>query len=240
MSLASLRVLGLLAAAATLATFGCAEGTDDVIATGGVSGVAVECNHRAELTGDPLYTFAEDIEGFTKEAYAADPPYKNLSNSGDNPYDGRVVVRWSDAEGIDGEPGVIELSAPFGGYQELVDLQLNLDEPVDWSDKTIRAYVKIVDGFVPSRTDPGGGYVFVKTGTAFVFGRGAWTKLWPECQGEWIEFAIHIAVPDEANAGYDPTDVRSIGVQVSTGDGPIVPEDLPTPATVYIDSFTIE
>ncbi len=257
MSLGSVRYLALFVAAAALTAFGCSEGTDDAVdsGTGGSGNEGGRGNTASagapgdgdcapvEVRGEPLFTFDADREGFSFETYAATEPYKNLAYSGDNPYVGRASLKWSDEElGVDGEPGVMLVYAPYGDYDEVVDVQNNMDEPVDWSGRTLRAYVKVLDGFVSDPKAPGGAYIFLKTGGDYVYGRGAWINLSPDCVGSWVELEFRVDIPDDSNEGFDPTESIAIGIQIATGQGPANPDpnDLPEPAHVLIDQITIE
>jgi hypothetical protein len=243
MLLESLRTLGLLPVTALFVLNGCSEGTDDVIAQGTGGGSNTSSCPDAEVQGDPLFSFDVDREGFSFETYAADPPYKNLAYSTDNPYDERALLTWSGDElGVDGEPGVMVVFAPYGDYDEVVDVQNNLDESIDWTGKTLRAYVKVLDGFVTDENAPGGAYIFLKTGDDYVYGRGAWINLDPACIGSWIELEFRVDLPDDSNEGFDPSESVSIGIQIATGQGPANPDpnNMPQPAHVLIDQITVE
>lgn len=260
MALDSVKLVGLVAVAAALWSVGCSEGTDDVFGTGGATGTggsgqggapngdagtpgAAGAPAPVVIKGEAIYAFAEDLESFKFERYAATDPYVNLAYSSQNPYATDPEIEWSSAPGPDEAPGSVLLTVPFGAYNELVDIQTIVAEPTaaaDWSGKILRAYVKVDEGFVSSVDNPGGAYLFVKTGAAYVYGRGAWTNLDPAKLGSWIELEFDVSLPEDSDDGYDATQIVAVGIQISAGQGPTTPGAAPTPATLYVDHITIE
>lgn len=178
-----------------------------------------------------LFGFDEDEEGFSFEMYEPDDPtYTNVGMD--------AVMAWDDGPGADGADGRLRLEIPFSGYNQLCDIQLNMSA-VDWSGKKLRAKVMIESGFSPDGSAPGGGYIFVKTGTAYVWGRGPTINLPPETFGEWAEMEFVLDSPDQVNPDFDPSSVVSVGIQLYTGQGGTDLPD-PTDTVAYVDLFTIE
>lgn len=157
-----------------------------------------------------------------------------------------VSLAWTDtpepSEGAD--PGMLEVKVPFTGYNQSVELQKNIDPPMNLAGKVVKVKVwASADGFTPDPSAPGGGYVFVKSGPDYYYSHGYWVNFEADTRGTWIEFVLDAEFP-EAYDGWDETkhdatQIRSIGVQLSSGGGTNATEQ-PTAGVFHIDHFTIE
>ena len=87
---------------------------------------------------------------------------------------------------------------------------------------------------VASGTYPGGAQVYAITvPNQYVFG-GTFTNVAPN--NNWQEFRVNLDSPMTANAGYDPSQVIIVGVQLNTGSAGASA----TEVTFNIDSFSID
>jgi hypothetical protein len=217
-----------------------------------------------EMTTDPAtmpagptvwFGFDTDTEAFALQDYAQDNPmYTNLfytcsKMAGDEErleVCDDVSLEWTDtpdpAEGAD--PGMLEVKVPFTGYNQSVELQKNIDPPMNLVGKVVKVKVwASADGFTPDPSAPGGGYVFVKTGPDYYYSHGYWVNFEADTRGTWIEFVLDAEFPEAFDgweeAKHDATQVRSIGVQLSSGGGTNATEQ-PTAGVFHIDHLTIE
>jgi hypothetical protein len=90
---------------------------------------------------------------------------------------------------------------------------------------------------------PGGGYIFVKTGEGYDYSHGAWQNFEFDVRGSWIDFTMDMGLPDPFE-GWDekkylPSDVRAVGIQISTGAG-CETAAAPTPGVFHVDHFTTQ
>lgn len=179
------------------------------------------------ITGTALATF--DSNG---QAFGLDPYHDtNQTNLADPAVGAQPSIRHEPA---DGSPmnGALRIVAPYSGASQYVDLQspnfgTNLQ---DWSGGKLHVRIKVVDGAFT-----GGAQIYVKTGTAYVFG-GTYINF-PAGSG-WKEFTLDIENPMSLGTSgtYDPGQVISYGVQLNTGSGGTGAG----PVTFIVDSFSIE
>ena len=214
-------------------------GTD----TGGSAGSpATATGGAGTVEGEVLFGFDTDDEGFILETSqdTSATAFTNMYAS--------TTLSWDSTEG-NPDPGALKAVAGFNGYRQNVTVQYNwpTTDPQDFSGKTLRVRVKVESGLVADPSFPGGVQMFVKTGENWTYGQApgtagnGWSNI--ETMGTWIdvEFPVDDALTYPA-AGtvtdFDPSQVLAIGVIISTNgtEG----DDLPTEATFFIDSFTIE
>lgn len=221
---------------ATGATPGTTGGTDNATggtstAAGGTDSASGGASAAGGASGNALYGFATGLESFTLQTYTpSDPTYTNLASTS--------TLAPAPGTGYGGAMGSAQLNVPFSGYSQFVDIQVNITPAQNYAGKTLRARVMIESGFTPDAAAPGGGYIFVKTGTAWTFAQGAWTNLPPTAVGTWVEFVMVLDSPSYQVAGYDPTQVVAIGIQIATGGGTGATSQ-PSAAVVYVDEITI-
>jgi hypothetical protein len=121
--------------------------------------------------------------------------------------------------------GVAKLTIPFSGTDQQYHVSVNFEEPLNLSGKVITARVKLVSGLNDAPANPGGATLFAKSGDDFVWGAGTWTNLDTELGWTELTFAT-----DNAEGGFDASDVREIGIKFATGSAGSFSE-----AVVYID-----
>ena len=181
-----------------------------------------------------LYGFDTTDEGFKWEDYEAQPPLVNLSD--------KSTLSWDDGAGQDGNPGRLKLEIPFDDFNQLADIQLNIAMPgVDYTGKTLIAYVNLESGFSPNPSHPGGSYIFVKTGAAWSWARGDSGNLSTETVGQWVKLQFSLQSPQQTAdaATYDQASVVAIGIQLYSGSGAAGAEP-PTPVVAYVDNISLQ
>lgn len=256
MTLLNIKALGITATLAALVFAGCSDGSDEPAdETGGTPGTGGAATGGAEQGGEPtatgganqggtdpgtggtpteevLYAFTADAEGFDYEIYEGTPPYVNLGATS--------TLEQVVETGSDGEPGALQLTVPFTAFNELADIQIEFaDDPQDWSGRTLYARIQVVSGLVDDVAAPGGAYIFAKSGVDWVYGRGVYTNLDPESNGQWIELEFDLDNPEfENDPGFDPSAVVAIGIQVTSGSG-LNSTATPTEAVVLVDQITV-
>jgi hypothetical protein len=153
-------------------------------------------------------------------------PYLNLKAPGDA---GVVAVApqlgWSNLEDyITGNPskGALAITAQYSNWNQsiapqvagLVDSGGNL---VDLTNKVITFHVKVTGAGLTPVDNAGGGMVFLKTGSSYVWGQGAWTSI--TGTGSWVSLSINTKTPDQKLTGWDPSVPKQLGIQISSSGG---------------------
>lgn len=124
-------------------------------------------------------------------------------------------------------PGSVQVTAPFSGANQYVDIQklVNVPAPLDWSGKSLRVRIRVnqgtFHGIVEPYVDTTGAYVFGGTSMNFAPGSG------------WQEFQVDLTNPMTRDHGYDPAQVVLFGVHLNTGAAGANS----TPVVFNIDSF---
>jgi hypothetical protein len=191
---------------------------------------------------ETVFGFDSTVEGFQFEDYTpTDTTYTNIYDVA--PAD--ALISHDTGDGPDGKPGRLKLSMNFTGWNQLADIQVNYmgEEIKDWDGKTLKAKVMLESGFSPNPSCPGGTYMFAKTGAEWVWARGiSDVQLTSMTAGQWQEVVFILNLPGQANAGFDPVQVRALGLQFYSNSGGQCSEDadLPQPVVAYVDAFTIE
>jgi hypothetical protein len=169
------------------------------------------------------HTFDKTTEGYT------------LSSSIPG-QDGGATAPTLTWDGAVGDPtnGSLKITGEFTGYNQKLDVSVNLSPLVDLTGKVIHAKVQLDSGTVPA------GYVQVhaSSGATFVFVNSAGSGL---TAGSFIDVALDLTAAHTANANFDPTQVVQVGVQIGTGSGP-EGGAFPTPAPLsfHIDSIVAQ
>jgi hypothetical protein len=182
----------------------------------GASGAAGGGNTGGTLVYGPVWTFDDDVQGFA--VGYSEPPALGVDSSATH----------STAEG-EPDDGSVEVTIPFDGPDQTVELGVTLPAPFDFTGKTLAARVRLDSGFFGNTPEPGGVKIFVKTGDAFAYADGAWSDLVP---GEWITAVFDLDSPDY-DGGIDPRDVRELGVAFKSTSAPDAGW---TTATLYVDT----
>jgi hypothetical protein len=209
-----------------------------------------------------LFNFNQDTQGFTLDTSVGTTvdatgdsgnglPYLNLAAPGDA---GVVAVPpelgWSGSQDFDlgaALPGSLTVKAQFSNWNQsfapqvggLVDSGGNV---IDFTNKIITFHVKITgDGLTPTN-NAGGGFVFLKTGAAFIWGQGIWTSI--TGTNSWTALSINTKSPDQTKPGWDPAAPKQLGIQISSsgGGGTAASPALygkANNAVIYIDNITV-
>lgn len=113
--------------------------------------------------------------------------------------------------------GGLKLEIPFTGYnQESIVEHEFKDELPNWDGKVLRVRVLWESGFSVDPGNPGNVQLVVKTGEEFVFGQGPETEV--ETEGEWVEYSFDLSDPNFSDDGWDPSQVKAVGLEFDTGD----------------------
>lgn len=209
-------------------TTACGDKGGDDGGTGGGGSNAVET----------VFAFDSGVEGFKFEDYTpGDVTYTNIFDVAP----ANATIAPDAGNGPDGKPGRAKLSMNFTNWNQLADIQVNFmgDQIKDWAGKRLKAGVMLESGFSANPSCPGGTYLFVKTGADYVWARGGEVNMDQATLNQWQNVTFVIDVPTQQNSPYDPLQIVSVGLQFySNGGGGC--SELPTPATVYVDHFTVE
>jgi hypothetical protein len=240
------------AACACLMLFGtaCSEGTDDPqTGTGGAGGVSGSggspgtggtggSSGGGSITMLLAFDSASDVP---KLALGAPP----AGDAGSDPNDlsvgvdggARALLSFDAAVG-DPNPGSLKIEIPTTAYEQYVDYQLLLSPALqDYSGRTLTLKIRLDEGFSPDPSAPGGIIFYAKSGANYDWGQAAWMNI-PPASGTWVEvlFDVDNPDPDSSTAGFQPTQLQSIGFKIHTGSG-LNATSQPTPAVFHLDSI---
>lgn len=249
----SAAVLGVLLATALLS--GCGEGSDDEPsdasggsgATGGSSvggGSATMGGRSGGGAGGNGTGGAVTGEGWTFETDMEEGPQWVASYSSPATLAAASDVSHDATEG-NPDPGALRIVIPFAATQtggaegnQKVHLGASVgnasadETALDLTGKTIRARFKLVEGLTTDTANPGGAKLYVKSGEEFLWADGGWTNIETL---NWMALTINVSSPVYKTVGFDPTDIREIGIEIATSGGVAATTGL-APATVLIDS----
>jgi hypothetical protein len=136
-----------------------------------------------------------------------------------------------DADPNSSSPGSLLVTIPFTEVDERVGIAINvglaideMGEPIDLTDKTLHASVKLVEGFGTNVEVPGGAKLYVKAGPDYALANHGWTNM--ETVGRWVSVTLDVSNPaghvdpvdENKDDPYDPADVREIGVEFAASD----------------------
>jgi hypothetical protein len=180
------------------------------------------------ISGTGIALFDATTEGFSLDTYHDISSTTNLDD-GSNPNNPPPTLTFDDTQG-DPAPGSLSVFAPFSGANQYVDLQkvFGTTATQDWSGRTLHVRIKVSEGAFK-----GGGQLYVKTGSTYVFG-GTYSALRPGT--DWTEIALDIAAPMASSQAYDPHQIVSFGLQLNTGGAGVGS----TPVTFSVDSFWLD
>jgi len=154
------------------------------------------------------------------------------------------------------DPGYLQLTIPFDGYNQQSDIQYIFSTPQDFSSYT-SLYVRyeLISGFV---TDPNAGGSFevaLKSGTGYnyastAYSAGQFTAPVPTGGSGWKEVDFDLASPQSlgttADGGlvtFDDTMVDAVELHFDTGSGPLADAGtgpLPTTAVFNVDMIGLK
>ena len=193
---------------------GCGVSSTDAGATDGGGG---------PIVGSAIDLFDCSTEGFVFNTY--DEP-GNLARP-TNPSVPPPTLSFDATQGSP-FPGSVQVTAPFSGANQYVDIQklVNVPAPLDWSGKSLHVRIRVSQGTFHGIVEP-----YLVTTGAYVFG-GTSINIAPGSQ--WQEFAVDLTNPlTRAAASYNPAQVMLFGVQLNTGGAGTAS----TPVVFNVDSF---
>jgi hypothetical protein len=243
-----------------------ASGTSGTTGTTGTSSGSPEDGgiEDAPVTTGPtttyLYTFNDPdagLEGWNFNTYQTTSDTNDADGIDPNNLSMQTALSWDDNDGTNPMPplGEMTVTIPFSAYNQKADFVQNSLPlaAMDLTNKVITLWMKIdraADGgvaFSPSLSAPGGIVIYIKTGIKFIYASAKYANIDPTKNG-WTEYTFdlnEIDTPSDPNldAGFDPTDVVSIGFYIHSGGGGTPLADggsmypNPSPATFHIDSI---
>jgi hypothetical protein len=225
-------------------------GSSGSTGSGGISGSAtarVTLYDFSSAAATPLCPPPGTSEGCwaVQDYTPGDANYVNVFAGADNADIREDNLTWDGEEGSDGTPGRLKFVIPFTNWNQLADIQINFGgdaKPSDWSGKVLRSQVMIESGGSSAPSYPTGSYMFVKTGTEYVWAKGSSANLGSAMAGLWQPLTFAMESPedaDETKQDYNSAEIVAVGAQVFSGGGS-GDEGKPTEAVVYFDTFTLE
>jgi hypothetical protein len=177
-------------------------------------------------------------------------PYVNISAPGDAGVNNLPELGWTTIRDYNvGStiPGALAIVAEFTNWNEFVIVQVgglvdSSGNVLDFTNKIIRFHVLILGDGLTVPNNAGGGFVFFKTGSSYVFGQGVWSSI--VGTGSWTALSINTRAPDQVSAGWDPSAPKILGIQISTsgGGGSAAAPNIygpPRKVTILIDYITV-
>jgi hypothetical protein len=198
--------------------------------TGGVGSI----DPAKPIVGMPVATFDTGLQGYIVDPYH-DTNQKNLADPaiiGQRPNMEMPTLSFESGMGSP-SPGSVKIVAPYFGASQFVQLEamsFGTSNTRNWKGGKLHLRIQVIAG-----TFTGGAQVYVKTGSAYVFG-GTYFNF-PAGKG-WQEFAMDVDMPMTPGTSgvYDPAEVITLGVQLNTGDS----GSSAGPVTFLVDSFSID
>ena len=186
------------------------------------------------IVGMPVATFDTGLQGYIIDPYhdenqtnLADPAVIGLRPGLEMP-----TLSFESGMGSP-SPGAVKIIAPYFGASQFVQLEamsFGTSNTRNWTGGKLHLRVQVIAG-----TFTGGAQIYVKTGSAYVFG-GSWFNF-PTGSG-WNEFTMDLTNPMTlgTNGTYNPAETITLGVQLNTG----MAGTSAGPVTFLVDSFSIE
>jgi len=138
-----------------------------------------------------------------------------------------ATLAFDPSEG-DPAPGALRVTVPYSGANQYVVAFRTVSPGRDWTGKILHARVRVVEGTFTGFATP-----YVRTTAAYVYGGTATVLARNTC---WQDVRLDLKHPETSNAGFDPAQVTSGGLQLTTGSAGAGAG----PATFDIDSFWLE
>ncbi len=149
------------------------------------------------------HTFDKSIQ-----SYYMDAPNFPVADGGTGP-----AISFDSAVG-DPAPGSLEVTVPFSGYRQFASPEVNIWPPADITGKILHAKVMLMSGTFPS----GYAYLHVSAPDFNHYAQGATVGATAFTPGTWVDLTLDPSTITAA--GFDPTAVIQVGVQIGTGDQP--------------------
>ena len=162
-----------------------------------------------------------------------------------------ATLSWSGTAG-DPSPGALVVDAPYHAYNEYVDLQRGYSNTnlQNWTGKTtLHVRVKIASGLNPNPNYAPGIQPYVTSyaapttdgGSAGYNYCGAYTNA--VAGNGWAEYTLSLVPTSTTCTNLDVSKIINYGVLIQTGGGATGDAGqpaAPTPAVVYVDSFSVQ
>jgi len=227
----------------TLLCIGC--GGDPNGATGGTGGKGGTASSAggnggsaASNLGAVVGTLVEGFDGdasvtkFILSNYAMDMAELNLYLP---PTMAATTLSWDPTEGSP-SPGSLKIVAPFSDFNQWVEVQAITQMPLlNWSGKTLHVRLKVGAGLGQDPYALSGAQALVDTGSQYAQ-LNHFQQIQPNNQ--WQEFTVDL--PATASGSVDPSMVITYGIHITSGSGGSASALKPKPATLYVDSFSIQ
>ena len=204
----------------------------DASSTGGGSGGSID--PAKPIVGMPVATFDNGLQSYIVDPYH-DTGQTNLADPaviGQRPGMEMPMLSFDSGMGSP-SPGCVKIVAPYFGASQFVQLEamsFGTSNTRNWTGGKLHVRIQVTQGMFT-----GGAQMYVKTGSAYVFG-GTYINF-PAGTG-WKELTMDLTDPmTRGTSGtYDPAEVITLGVQLNTG----MAGTNAGPVTFLIDSFSIE
>ncbi len=206
------------------------------------------------LVLDSFDTLAQQ-QSFTPNSFV--PTDCSVNVAAPNDAGGTFQLDWSGAVDVNADStttGSMKITATFTNWDQKWAVEMSaptdaLGSPIDLTNKLVTADIKITSGLSPNSNYPFGAQLYVKTGTAYVWGASVWANI--TTANTWVRLSLDTTAPDGVPSGstFDPTLPRQIGIQLDTGganESPYcaknygAPFGAPVTTTVYIDQVQVE
>jgi len=200
--------------------------------TGGGSGGTID--PAKPIVGMPVATFDTGLQGYIIDPYH-DAVQTNLNDPAiisARPGMTMPMLSFDSSTGSP-SPGCVKIVAPYYGASQFVQLEsmsFGTSNTRNWTGGKLHMRIQVTQG-----TFTGGAQMYVKTGSAYVFG-GTYINF--PAGGGWKELTMDLSAPMTLGTSgtYDPSEVISIGVQLNTG----MAGASAGPVTFLVDSFSID
>jgi hypothetical protein len=229
-------------------------GRDAGPGTGGAGGTAADAaidvapsdgggTNDGSLAAPPLAGFDTTVEGFTlSNTELASDLMGNLvlHNGGTAP-----TLTWDGTQG-DPSPGALKVTAPYSDFRQYVEVvkDYGTTNLQDWSGKTrLSVRFKLASGFIQDATSPGHAVLYTRSytaasdgGTGVIGFNALLGDVTPG--GAWQEMSIALDAPSRLD--WDKSKVTNFAIRFDAGQAPSSTSAKPTPAVIYVDTFTLE
>ena len=186
------------------------------------------------IVGMPVATFDTGLQGYIIDPYH-DASQTNLADPQVISQRPGMTMPMQSFESTMGSPtpGSVKIVAPYFGASQFVQLEsmtFGTSNTRNWTGGKLHLRIQVIDGMFT-----GGAQLYIKTGSAYVFG-GTYINF--PTGGGWKEFTMDLDTPMSTGTSgtYNPAEVISVGVQLNTGQAGTDAG----PVTFIIDSFSVE
>jgi hypothetical protein len=117
-------------------------------------------------------------------------------------------------------PGSASVTLGFNATVQSANVSYNPPSPLNMTGKNPTLWVRLDSGSARAK-------LFIKTTGSWVWGNGPEVAL---TVGNWTQLTLNANSPAFNNSGYDPSDVRQVGVELFT-------DTTATPSNVHLDTW---